>query len=243
MIGKQMKRIIIESCSFSYPKSEGLDNHDAILSAVSVNEDIYIALADGVGRSSEAKLTSMTAIESVFNTITSTSSPSMDYIFKCVQSSLEKISNQEDSSNKMATTLVVCKINKKGVTIGNVGDSRAYIVNDRTLKKITNDHTEKESLLKRGVFTKKELKNHQSENVLTNSLRPFKGFEIELHHKELNSGSIILVSDGVYKAFEGKRVIGNVSSIDLTQVCLNIKKQVQKVGSKDDFSLVAVSFE
>jgi len=241
MIGKKIK--IIESCSFSYPKSEDPDNHDAVLPAVTVNEDIYFALADGVGRSSEAQLTAITAIESVFDTITSSSSPSMDDIFRSVQLSLERIDNQEVSSKKMATTLVVCKVNKEGVTIGNVGDSRAYIIKGRELKKITNDHTEKESLLERGVFTKKELKNHRSENVLTNSLRPFKEFKTELHHEEIKSGSIMLVSDGVYKAFEGKRVIGNVSSIDLTQVCLNIKKQVQKVESKDDFSLVAVSFE
>ncbi|WP_100635979.1 PP2C family protein-serine/threonine phosphatase [Marinomonas sp. ef1] len=239
----RIKRKIIESCSFSYPKSEGLDNHDAVLPAVTVNEDIYFALADGVGRSSEAQLTAIAAIESVFDTIKSSSSPNMDDIFKSVQLSLERIASQELSSKKMATTLVVCKINKKGVTIGNVGDSRAYVINGRALKKITNDHTEKETLLERGVFTKKELKNHRSENVLTNSLRPFKEFKIELHHEEIKSGSIILVSDGVYKAFEGKRVIGNVSSIDLAQVCLNMKKQVQKVGSKDDFSLVAVSFE
>lgn len=243
MIDKKLKVKIVESCSFSYPKSEGLVNHDAILPAIEVNEDIYLALSDGVGRSPEAKIAAETAIASVLEIIKSNSSPSMNEIFRHVQYSLEKIKRQDVLSEKLATTLVVCKINKKGIVIANVGDSRAYLVNERSLKKITNDHTEKEKLLERGVFTKKELKNHPSENVLTNSLRPFKEFKIDLHHEEIKSGAVILVSDGVYKAIEGKRVIGNVHSIDLTQLSLNIKRQIIRHGSKDDFSLVSVFFQ
>lgn len=242
MIDKKAKIKIIESCSFSYPKSEGQDNHDAVLPAVSLNEDIYFALADGVGRSPEAQLAAATAIESVFDIISTYLSPNMAKIFNLVQCSLDRIDSQDVSLKKMATTLVVCKINREGVTIGHVGDSRAYIINGRSLKKITNDHTEKEKLLERGIFTKKELKNHQSENILTNSLRPFKEFSLDIYYEKINSGSIILVSDGVYKAFKGRRVIGNVTPIDIAQVCLNIKRQVKRVGAKDDFSLVAASF-
>ena len=235
MICKKKRIKIVETCSFSYPKSEELDNHDAILPAIEVDKAIYFALADGVGRSRTAKLAATTAINSVYAVI----------IYCHVQSELEKIEYLDSSFEKAATTLVICKIHEEGITIASVGDSRAYITRKCSLKKVTNDHTEKEKLIERGIFTKKELKNHPAENVLTNCIQPFKHFyldEIRLNHEEVKSGIIILVSDGVYKSFEGKRVIGNVSSIDLLQVSLNIKKRVLKAGVKDDFSLVAVSY-
>lgn len=245
MICKKKRIKIVETCSFSYPKSEELDNHDAILPAIEVDKAIYFALADGVGRSRTAKLAATTAINSVYEVIKSTLSPSMHDIYCHVQSELEKIEYLDSSFEKAATTLVICKIHEEGITIASVGDSRAYITRKCSLKKVTNDHTEKEKLIERGIFTKKELKNHPAENVLTNCIQPFKHFyldEIRLNHEEVKSGIIILVSDGVYKSFEGKRVIGNVSSIDLLQVSLNIKKRVLKAGVKDDFSLVAVSY-
>lgn len=242
MIDKNLKVKIIESCSFSYPRLEGDNNHDAVLPAFEVNGDIYLALADGVGKSYAAKIAATTAIASVFNTINTVPASDMKEIYHNVQSSLEKIDGPGSFCKNIATTLVVCRINRKGITVANVGDSRAYIVNERTLKKITNDHTQKEELLKRGIFTERELKNHYSENFLTNSVQRFNEFNIDIHHEEIKSGMIILVSDGVYKTFKGRRVIGNVTPVDLLQVSVNIKRQILKMGAKDDFSLVAVSY-
>jgi hypothetical protein len=79
-------------------------------------------------------------------------------------------------------------------------------------------------------------------NRLTNSLRSAVDFKLDLFEEQLKTGSVILMSDGAYRAIEEARVIGNNGSNDLMHICSNIKKRVIKSGPSDDYSLVAVRY-
>ena len=149
----------------------------------------------------------------------------------------------DDALKKMATTLILCKISAKGLEIANVGDSRAYLIEENSLKKLTNDHTEKQLLIDRGTFSKKELKGHYSANRLTNSLRSFNDFKLDLFAEHIKAGAVILMSDGAYRAIEETRVVGNNGASDLMNICSNIKKRIVKNGPSDDYSLVAVRYK
>lgn len=143
----------------------------------------------------------------------------------------------------MATTLIICKITLGKVEVASVGDSRAYVIKGNSAYKLTTDHTKKQELIDSGVFKKSELKGHYSESQLTNSLRANRTFKLDIKTYKYNCGSILLMSDGVYRAFDGTRIVGNNGQDNLLQVCSNIKKRILKKGPKDDYSLVAVRFK
>lgn len=234
---------LIESVSFSHPKSFEKANEDSVLPAVLTKNSIFIALADGVGGSNGGAIASDIAISTVRKQILDNPDSDLETIFNRASKNISFEAEKEASLKGMATTLIVCKISPNKIEIASVGDSRAYIIKNKSAKKLTTDHTKKQELIDSGVFTRSELKDHHSENVLTNSLKANKTFKLDVDIYEFSNGSILLMSDGVYQAFDGTRIVGNSSEDNLLQVCSNIKKRVLKNGPKDDFSLVAVRFK
>jgi serine/threonine protein phosphatase PrpC len=234
---------LIESISFSHPKSTDKKNEDTVLPAVITKQAIFLALADGVGGSSGGGIASEIAISTVRTEILNNPNITLEEIFRKASKNIDTEAEKSPVFLNMSTTLIVCKISKNKIEIASVGDSRAYILNDNSAKKLTTDHTKKQELIDSGVFKKSELKGHHSGSILTNSLRAYKPFKLEVNAYKYSCGSIFLVSDGVYQVFDGTRVVGNKGAENLLQVCSNIKKRILSKGPKDDFSLVAVSFK
>ena len=73
-------------------------------------------------------------------------------------------------------------------------------------------------------------------------MRADRDYKLDTAEYDFSTGSIILMTDGLYNYFEGSRIIGNNGADDLLLVCSNLKKKVLKKGPNDDFSLVAVKF-
>lgn len=234
---------LIEAVAFSHPKSCMEENEDAILPAVITKNAIFIALADGVGGSDGGKTASNIAISTVRREILDNPDCNLKDVFYKVSRKINIEANKRVNKKDMATTLVVCKITSNKLEIANVGDSRAYLIDGKSLNQLTTDHTKKQELIDSGVFKKSELKRHHSGSVLTNALKANKKFEIDIETYESSSGSILLVSDGVYESFDGTRIVGNSNADNLLQVCSNLKKRVLNSGPHDDFSLVAVRYK
>ncbi len=83
--------------------------------------------------------------------------------------------------------------------IGHVGDSRAYLVHNGQMHKITNDHSAVQALLNKNLITEEEARNHPDASVLTRSLGHRPEVEIEIDHVVLQPGdSLLLCSDGLW---------------------------------------------
>jgi len=66
--------------------------------------------------------------------------------------------------------LVVAVGNSKKVCIANVGDSRAYLISKEKITQITKDHSYVYELVKNGVITPEEAKNHPRRNEILKAL-------------------------------------------------------------------------
>ncbi|PSV49739.1 PP2C family protein-serine/threonine phosphatase [Photobacterium indicum] len=234
---------LVEAVAFSHPKNCMEENEDAVLPAVITKNAIFIALADGVGGSDGGSTASNVAISTVRREILDNPDCNLKEFFHKVSSNINIEAEKQTNMKNMATTLVICKITSGKVEIANVGDSRAYVIEGKSAKKLTTDHTKKQELIDSGIFKSSELKGHHSGSLLTNSLRANKKFKIDVDTYESNSCSIVLVSDGVYQSFDGTRIVGNSGADNLLQLCSNLKKRVLNNGPHDDFSLVAVRFK
>lgn len=70
----------------------------------------------------------------------------------------------------MGTTCVAAFIDKKGISIVNVGDSRAYYYKNGELQQITNDHTVVNMLLEHGRISPSEIATHPQRHMLTRAV-------------------------------------------------------------------------
>lgn len=70
----------------------------------------------------------------------------------------------------MGTTIVVAVFMDNMLYISHVGDSRAYVLKNDNLIQVTRDHTLVNELIKRGVISEEEGKNHSQKHVLMQAI-------------------------------------------------------------------------
>ena len=80
---------------------------------------------------------------------------------------LYNYAQENEDYRGMGTTLVCAIIYDKQVVVANVGDSRAYVINQRQMDQITSDHSFVNHLVMTGQITKDEAFHHPQRNIIT----------------------------------------------------------------------------
>lgn len=110
----------------------------------------------------------------------------------------EALNNEEYSGMGTTVTMSVIDKNEKVAYVGNVGDSRTYLINDNYIKQITDDHTFVQELVKKGEITNAEAKNHSERNVITRAMGCESAILIDIFEIELRENDkLLLCSDGL----------------------------------------------
>jgi serine/threonine protein phosphatase PrpC len=99
---------------------------------------------------------------------------------------------------EMATTVVAAVIRGDELVVANVGDSRAYIVRDKTIEQITEDHSLVAEMISDGSITAEQAETHPYRNVILRSVGAHETVQVDLFFRELAPNDIlILCSDGL----------------------------------------------
>jgi serine/threonine protein phosphatase PrpC len=142
----------------------------------------------------------------------------------------------------MGTTFVVCTIIDNIMYVGNVGDSRLYVINDN-ITQITEDHSLVEEMVKSGEIKRDEVRSHPNKNIITRALGANKVlvpdyFEVEINDKD----AILLCSDGLSNMVEDKVILSTIKEYkdDLETVANVLIEKANDNGGKDNISLVII---
>jgi protein phosphatase len=93
------------------------------------------------------------------------------------------------------------------VWIGHVGDSRAYLVRDGRLTRLTRDHSAVQELLDQDLITPEEAANHPDSSVLTRSLGHDEEVEVDIRMAPMTVGDgLLLCSDGLWGYVEEENI-------------------------------------
>ena len=76
------------------------------------------------------------------------------------------LSRQKPEWEDMGTTAVIALIRGDRLWIAHVGDSRAYLIENRTIRLLTHDHTFVADWLSDGIITPEEAKTHPARHGL-----------------------------------------------------------------------------
>ena len=96
------------------------------------------------------------------------------------------------------TTLVVGVIHGRTLTVGHVGDSRAYLLRDGTMQPLTEDHSFVAEQVKLGNMTDEEARKSRYRNVITRAVGISPTVVSDIKHVDLSGGDRILIcTDGL----------------------------------------------
>lgn len=182
------------------------DNQDSYMFDIESLDVGFAVVCDGMGGASGGKTASSTAVNVFSSHLASISkNKSEDEIksylenaVKAANSDIYNMSVNDEDLNGMGTTLVSSVIVNNSAYFVNVGDSRAYLIRDGALKRITKDHSAVQDLVDQGLLTEAQARNHPNKNIITRALGVTNDVEFDMFFEKLKKDDIILLcSDGV----------------------------------------------
>lgn len=107
------------------------------------------------------------------------------------------IADQPDFQGMGTTVTAVCWQGDRA-SIAHVGDSRAYMLRDGQLLRLTKDHTYVQTLVDAGQITEEQAATHRRRNLLIRAIDGVNTVEPDLSIREVHAGDrIMLCSDGL----------------------------------------------
>ena len=98
----------------------------------------------------------------------------------------------------MGTTITAAYIDGGNVFWAHVGDSRLYLIRDKKMRQITEDHSVVWELMKNGAITSTQAQNHSKRNMLTRAVGTEKEVKVDTGIIVWHSDDkLLLCSDGL----------------------------------------------
>lgn len=208
------------------------DNQDSVRrAAIPLGE--LILVADGIGGYQGGATASRMVAEGFHAQLAARPAdyPAQDALRKaCAETNaaIYTAAHGGDASVQRMGSTVVLALLQTGVggnttaLIGHVGDSRAYLIRNGSMSRVTSDHSAVQALLNRNLLTEEEARNHPDASVLTRSLGHRPTVEIEINEIALQPGdALLLCSDGLW---------GYVPELDIAAVAVDPELSAQTIA-------------
>ena len=163
---------------------------------------------------------------------------------KRVNTDIYNQSQKDRSKRGMGTTLVAGVIFEDTMYFANVGDSRAYIIRNNSIKKITKDHSWLEERISEGLLSPEEARNNPNKNIITKCVGYDPDVEPNFGNIILKDGDrIILCSDGLWDELEDSEIKGiALSQADLKKAVDLLIISAERKGGKDNITVLGIDY-
>lgn len=158
------------------------------------------AVADGMGGARAGEVASRIAAETFRDPRDSSRSPEqqLEQVAQEANRRIYELALRDQSRRGMGTTLTATLVDGDAVSVGHVGDSRAYRLRDGELTQLTQDHSLVAELERSGQLTPEAAEHHPQRSIITRALGPEPEVEVDTHTHPARAGDVyVLCSDGL----------------------------------------------
>ena len=226
------------------------NNEDYFYISNSLDEVQLYLLSDGMGGYNGGEIASKLAVQTAKNYIENNFKDiekDKDSIIQLLGSSMEyanmvvyEKSKETPELQGMGTTLEICLIYNNKAYIGHVGDSRIYRVRKQFIRKLTQDHSYVQKLVKEGTITKEQAEHHPQKNMLMKALGCNAFVEPDVMVKGfLKDDIIIMCSDGLSNLVD-QETIYEMASKNIEQGTKDLVQLAKDRGGYDNITVVII---
>ena len=215
------------------------------------NEDAYVvdprlqlfAVADGMGGHRAGEVASATALEALRAAVAS-GITIRDAVAAANRAVFSKAADDAELQG-MGTTLTALIPQESGVTIGHVGDSRAYLLRDGELRQLTLDHSLVEEMVREGRLTHEQAAIHPQRSIITRALGVEATVEVDVYTLMLAPGDrLLLCSDGLTGMVQSTEIAAILRrESDPTRAANALVDAANAAGGEDNITTIVVDAE
>lgn len=212
--------------------------------AVGSLPNLYI-VADGMGGHKAGDYASRCCVESMIRSVTSEVLKSPVSILEhAIQNANAYVLEQSKTSKEyegMGTTVVAATIVDNILHVGNIGDSRLYLIRDK-IEQITEDHSLVETMVRTGELMPEDARFHPNKNIITRALGTNKEVKADFFEVKLEKAdTILLCSDGLSNMVEDEEIERIVKQMDnIKETSETLVDLANKNGGADNIAIVMV---
>ena len=218
----------------------------------------FYVVADGMGGHAAGEVASQLAIETMQDFIKSTLQSAettwpedvdiklpipVRRIITAGKLANDKIINSSKENpklNGMGTTMVAILVEENTAYVAHVGDSRAYLIRDKKIEQLTQDHSLINDYLNQGLLKKEDADRHPLKHVITRALGSNPNVEVDVRTVPIKPGDIyILCSDGLSNLVtdEEMQTEGLQSQENPKVVCQKLIDLANNKGGEDNITI------
>lgn len=221
-------------------------NQDAIL----VDHDLNLFIvADGMGGHKGGEVASALAVETVQDIVGKRKNePKLSprkVLSEAYREASSRIHHKSTFENPelmgMGTTMVLFWEYRGRLYIGNVGDSRAYLLMAPNLWQLTEDHSLINEQVRAGVITEEEAPHVVGRNVITRSVGFERDVMVDVLEREPQPGEMyLLCSDGLSGLVTAERLHEILTHTPAEEIVARCIREAKAAGGDDNISVIVI---
>jgi serine/threonine protein phosphatase PrpC len=200
-------------------------------------------VCDGVGGHLAGEVASKLAVETILHYYYNTHDDNRPHVMSQAFRAANQIVYQQGQGS-MGTTAVSALFLGGGLHVANVGDSRAYLIRNGAVRRISRDHSYVQEQVDAGLMTQEQAETSKISNIITRAMGNQPDVQVDLFREPLQPGDrVVLCSDGLH---------GLVKDHEIMQLALQHQPQpavdqlidlANQRGGKDNITVVLVYVE
>ncbi|MDR3686742.1 MAG: Stp1/IreP family PP2C-type Ser/Thr phosphatase [Coriobacteriia bacterium] len=216
------------------------------------NEDSVLAqpplfvVADGLGGHEAGEVASSIAVETLRDH--APRRPDAKALARAVKAAnREVIRSAREGFGKagMGTTMTAAIVEGTKIAIAHVGDSRAYLLHEGALVRVSEDHSMVADMIRRGQLTEAESRYHPNRSVITRALGTDPNMLADTYEVDASPGDrLLLCSDGLTTMLEDGLICEILEQYRTPDVAARMLiDTANEAGGHDNISVIVIDIE
>lgn len=228
------------------------DDDDQMEGAVSPR-GFALAVCDGMGGAAAGEVASHMAVDALFETLRGEgAAPDRDSFARRLVDSVEEagarifMAAKKDRTRRgMGTTATVAGLIDKVLFVGQVGDSRCYVLRDGQLSLVTKDQSLVNQLIEAGQLTEDEAEAFEHSNIILQALGTTERVSVDLTFVELRRGDrLLLCSDGLSGLVHDSAIREEMACVgSLPELADRLIDLANAAGGHDNVTCIVADFD
>lgn len=214
---------------------------------------LLLVVCDGMGGAAAGEVASQLATDIIFERMLARSGHgSRDKLALDIVQALEIAGTRilEESTNNracrgMGTTATVAALVDDYLLLGQVGDSRAYILRGEQLVQVTRDQSLVNQLIEAGQLTEEEAENFEHSNIILQALGTAEAVQVDLTFARLRQGDVLMMcSDGLSGMIRNNEIRDTLVHVDdVEEACRVLVDDANQAGGHDNITIICAQFD
>lgn len=219
------------------------NNEDACYAPSDASHGIFAVVADGMGGHNAGEVASGIVVDTLKDMFGDTNPEHVTedllrHAFSEANARVLSDVQKHPERCGMGSTATAAVFCGDSALIGHVGDSRAYLYHDGSLRQITRDHSYVQMLLDLGYINEEQAAGHPQKNIITRAVGTDPEVMTDIHRVTLSKGDcLLLCSDGLNVMISDQK-IASILEGGYKEAAEQLIEAALEAGGVDNVSVV-----